>query len=242
MNYAMNITSIVLSLRKNVNIKVRQPLQKVILPIMDKSVREGIIALQDIIKNETNIKEIDFVDDSSEMPVVKKAKCNYRVMGKKYGKQMKAVAALVEALSTEEINKFEKEGAIELSLEGQPITIVDEDVSILAEDIPGWQVANEGLFTVALDIQIDENLRREGMSREFVNRIQNLRKSSGFEITDRIKIEVAHSDQLDAAIETYKDYISSQVLATELKIVDQVKEATELEFEDFKLPVHIEKD
>jgi len=242
MNYAMNITSIVLSLRKNVNIKVRQPLQKVILPIMDKNVREGIIALQDIIKSETNIKEIDFVDDSSDMPVVKKAKCNYRVMGKKYGKQMKAVAALVEALSTEEINKFEKEGSIELLLEGQPITIVGEDVSILAEDIPGWQVANEGLFTVALDIQIDENLRREGMSREFVNRIQNLRKSCGFDITDRIKITVAHSEQLDAALETYKDYISGQVLATELNIVDQVKEATELEFEDFKLPVHIEID
>ena len=241
MDYAMNITSIVLALRKNVNIKVRQPLQKVILPIMDKDVREGIIALQDIIKNETNIKEIDFVDDSSEMPVVKKAKCNFRVMGKKYGKQMKAVAALVEAVGTEEINAFEKTGELHLELDGHPITVVSEDVSILCEDIPGWQVANEGLFTVALDIQIDENLRREGMAREFVNRVQNLRKNSGFEITDRIQISVAHSEQMDAALESYKDYICGQVLATSLTVVEQVENATELEFDDFVLPVHIEK-
>ncbi|MDO4216479.1 MAG: DUF5915 domain-containing protein, partial [Bacteroidales bacterium] len=242
MDYAMNITSIVLALRKKVNIKVRQPLQKVILPIMDKEIRNGIISLQDIIKNETNIKEIDFVDDSSKMPVVKKAKCNFRVMGKKYGKQMKAVAALVEALGTEQINAFEAQGQIELELEGTPITVVPEDVNILCEDIPGWQVANEGLFTVALDVQIDDALLREGMAREFVNRIQNLRKNSGFDITDRIHITVAHSSQLDASIESFKEYICGQVLATELNVVDQVENGVELEFDDFTLPVHIVKE
>lgn len=241
MDYAMNITSIVLALRKKVNIKVRQPLQKVILPIMDKKIREGIISLQDIIKNETNIKEIDFVDDSSEMPVVKKAKCNFRVMGKKFGKQMKAVAALVEAVGTEDINAFEKSGQMQLILDGQAITIEPEDVSILCEDIPGWQVANEGIFTVALDIQISEELRKEGMARELVNRLQNLRKSSGLEITDRIKVVMAHCDQLDEAVATFKEYICGQVLATELTITDNVADSVELEFDDFKLPVNITK-
>ncbi|MDO4956641.1 MAG: isoleucine--tRNA ligase [Bacteroidales bacterium] len=241
MDYAMNITSIVLALRKKVNIKVRQPLQKVILPIMDKKIREGIISLQDIIKNETNIKEIDFVDDSSEMPVVKKAKCNFRVMGKKFGKQMKAVAALVEAVGTEDINAFEKSGQMQLTLDGQAITIEPEDVSILCEDIPGWQVANEGIFTVALDIQISEELRKEGMARELVNRLQNLRKSSGLEITDRIKVVMAHCDQLDEAVASFKEYICGQVLATELTITDNVADSVELEFDDFKLPVNITK-
>ncbi|MCQ2247195.1 MAG: isoleucine--tRNA ligase [Bacteroidaceae bacterium] len=241
MDYAMNITSIVLALRKKVNIKVRQPLQKVILPIMDKKIREGIISLQDIIKNETNIKEIDFVDDSSEMPVVKKAKCNFRVMGKKFGKQMKAVAALVEAVGTEDINAFEKSGQMQLTLDGQAITIEPEDVSILCEDIPGWQVANEGIFTVALDIQISEELRKEGMARELVNRLQNLRKSSGLEITDRIKVVMAHCDQLDEAVASFKEYICGQVLATELAITDNVADSVELEFDDFKLPVNITK-
>ncbi|MCQ2237930.1 MAG: isoleucine--tRNA ligase [Bacteroidaceae bacterium] len=241
MDYAMNITSIVLALRKKVNIKVRQPLQKVILPIMDKKIREGIIALQDIIKSETNIKEIDFVDDSSKMPVVKKVKCNFRVMGKKFGKQMKAVAALVEAVSTEQINEFEKSGEMVLTLDGETITIVPEDVSILCEDIPGWQVANEGIFTVALDIQLDEQLLKEGMARELVNRLQNLRKSSGLEITDRIKVTLAHSTQLDAAVEAYKEYICGQVLAVEMNIQDEIENAVELEFDDFKLPVHISK-
>lgn len=241
MDYAMNVTSIVLALRKKVNIKVRQPLQKVILPILDKQVREGIIALQDIIKSETNLKEIDFVDDSSEMPVVKKAKCNFKVMGKKFGKQMKALAAQVEQLTTEEINRFEKEGRLELLLDGVSYEIVSEDVSVLCEDIPGWQVANEGIFTVALDIQISEELKQEGMAREFVNRVQNLRKSSGLEITDRIRLTVAHSEQLDAAIEAYREYICGQVLATELTVDDEVNRTTELEFDDFKLPVHIDK-
>jgi len=167
-------------------------------------------------------------------------KCNFRVMGKKFGKQMKAVAAAMEGLDQEAIALLEKEGTYTLTIDGAPLTVEIADVEIINEDIPGWLVANEGKLTVALEVEVTEELRREGIARELVNRIQNIRKSSGFEITDKINVTLTRHEQTDAAVEAYKEYICTQVQATALTLADAV-EGTELDFDDFKLVARVEK-
>ena len=190
--------------------------------------------------NEVNVKEIDFVEGTSNL-LVKKVKCDFKKLGPRYGKIMKALAAAIQAMSQDEINAFEKAGTFTLTVEGQEAMIERADVEIISEDIPGWLVANEGRLTVALDITVTENLRKEGLARELVNRIQNLRKSSGYDITDKISVTVLSNDGMDEAIKDFNSYIANQVLAVSVEITDVISDATEMDFEDFKLSVRIEK-
>ena len=240
MELAQSITSMVLSLRKKEQIIVRQPLQMISIPVVDQQQKARIEAVKQLILDEVNVKELTFVE--GEGMLVKKVKCNFRTMGKKFGKQMKSVATAVDALSQDQISSLEKQGVLNLTLEdGAVVTIEVEDVEIFSEDIPGWTVANEGSLTVALDITITDELKNEGVARELIKRIQNLRKSSGFEITDRIEITVSEHEELLAASAQYKDYICSQVLANSLTFVPTIEDGEELDFESYKVNIKITK-
>ena len=241
MQMAQDVTSMVLALRRKVSIKVRQPLQCIMIPVVDDEQRMHLDAVKSLIMNEVNVKEVKFVDGTAGV-LVKKVKCDFKKLGPKFGKQMKSVAAAVAGLSQEAIAEFERKGVYTLTLsDGTEAAIETSDVEIISEDIPGWLVANEGKLTVALEVTITEELRREGIARELVNRIQNIRKSNGFEITDKIKIELSKNQQTDEAVIEYKDYICNQVLANSLQLVDEVENATELEFDDFTLYINVVK-
>ena len=240
MQVAQDITSMVLALRRKVNIKVRQPLQCIMIPVVDEEQRAHIEAVKALIMNEVNVKEIKFVDGAAGV-LVKRVKCDFKKLGPKFGKQMKAVAAAVAGMSQEAIAELEKNGRYTFHLDGAEAVVEASDVEIFSEDIPGWLVANEGRLTVALEVTVTEELRREGVARELVNRIQNIRKSSGFEITDKINVTLSKNTQTDDAVNEYKDYICNQVLATSLTLADEVKDGTELNFDDFSLFVKVEK-
>lgn len=237
MELAQKVTSMVLSLRKKEHVIVRQPLQKICIPATDACQKENIEAMSQLILDEVNVKELEFVEGDM---LEKKVKCNFRVMGKKFGKLMKAVAAAVGALSQDAINELSVNGSVQVDVDGQSVEIVREDVEIVSEDIPGWTVANDGAMTVALDLEITEELKNEGMAREIVKRIQAYRKSSGFEITDHIHVVLSHDDNLQKAVEAYHDYICSQVLADKLEF-GAPESGEELDFEDFKISVDITK-
>jgi isoleucyl-tRNA synthetase len=237
---AQYISSMTLSLRKKENIKVRQPLQQIMVPVLSEKEKENIEAVKDLIMSEVNVKEINFMDDSAGI-LVKKIKPDFKKLGPKCGKNMKSVAAMLQALSQEEISQLEKTGQYTLEVEGNSIVVEKCDVEILSEDIPGWLVANNGSLTVALDVTITDELKKEGIARELINRIQNIRKSSGFEITDKINILVESNENTNDAINYHKEYIASQVLAANIKIEERVANATELDFEEFKVNVNIEK-
>ena len=237
MEMAQRITSMVLALRRKVNIKVRQPLQKIMIPAVDDEQQKHIEAVKQLIMNEVNVKELKFVDGQGVL--VKKVKCNFRTMGKKFGKLMKAVAAQVDALSQEQIAQLEANGTLGISVDGQPLAIELADVDIISEDIPGWLVANEGALTVALEVELNDELRNEGMARELINRIQNLRKDGGLEITDRINIVVAPNNDVEKAVSAFADYIKTQVLADTISMADN--DGTEVDFDDFKLNIKINK-
>ncbi len=238
MEMAQKITSMVLALRRKVNIKVRQPLQAIMIPASGEQKRH-IEAVKDLIMNEVNVKELKFVEGAGVL--VKKVKCNFRTMGKKFGKMMKAVAAAVDALTQEQIAELEANGKLTIDTIGtiDPIEILVEDVEIISEDIPGWLVANEGNLTVALEVELTEELKQEGMAREIINRIQNIRKDSGLEITDRIHITLAPNDEVQKAVAGYGEYIKTQVLADDIAIAPN--EGVEVEFDDFKLKIQITK-
>ncbi len=240
MELAQQITSMVLSLRKKEKIIVRQPLQCISIPVVDAAQQARIEAVRQLILDEVNVKELRFVEGNGML--VKKVKCNFRTMGKKFGKLMKSVAAAVDVLTQEQITRLEQEGLLALAVDGNDVRIDVADVEIYSEDIPGWTVANEGSLTVALDITVTDALRNEGMAREIVKRIQNIRKESGFEITDRIRVSVSRQEQTDQAVADYTSYICAQVLANSLEIVDGLAEGSELDFEDFRLWVKVEKD
>ena len=241
MQMAQDVTSMVLALRRKVNIKVRQPLQCIMIPVVDEEQRAHIEAVKALIMSEVNVKDIKFVDGAAGV-LVKKVKCDFKKMGPKFGKQMKAVAAAVAEMSQEAIAELEKNGSYTLQLDGTDVLVEATDVEIFSEDIPGWLVANEGKLTVALDVTVTEELRREGIARELVNRIQNIRKSSGLEITDKIKITLSKNQQTDDAVNEYKDYICNQVLGTSLTLADEVENGTELNFDDFSLYVNVVKE
>ena len=241
MQMAQDVTSMVLALRRKVNIKVRQPLQCIMIPVVDEEQRAHIEAVKALIMSEVNVKDIKFVDGAAGV-LVKKVKCDFKKMGPKFGKQMKAVAAAVAEMSQEAIAELEKNGSYTLQLDGANVVVEAADVEIFSEDIPGWLVANEGKLTVALDVTVTEELRREGVARELVNRIQNIRKSSGLEITDKIKITLSKNQQTDDAVNEYKDYICNQVLGTSLTLTDEVENGTELNFDDFSLYVSVVKE
>ena len=211
------------------------------VPVVDEEQKAHIEAVKNLIMNEVNVKEVRFVDGAAGV-LVKKVKCDFKKLGPKFGKQMKAVAAAVAEMSQEAIGELEKNGKYTLNLDGAEAVIEASDVEIFSEDIPGWLVANEGKLTVALEVTISEELRREGIARELVNRIQNIRKSSGFEITDKIKITISKNTQTDDAVNEYNTYICNQVLGTSLELVDEVKDGTMLEFDDFSLFVNVIKD
>ena len=237
MTIAQKITSMVLALRRKVNIKVRQPLQQIMIPAVDAAQKAHIEAVADLLKNEVNVKEVNFIEGQGIL--VKKVKCNFRVMGKKFGKLMKGVAAQMSALDQDQIAAFEKAGNITLNVDGQEAVVEVADVEIISEDIPGWLVSNDGNLTVALEVELTPELKKEGMARELINRIQNLRKETGLEITDRIKVTVAPHDETHAAIEAFGDYIKGQVLADAITEADN--NGAETEFDDFKLNILVEK-
>ena len=240
MQMAQDVTSMVLALRRKVNIKVRQPLQCIMIPVTDAKQRERLEAVQSLILSEVNVKELKFVENDRAI-LVKKVKCNFKKMGPKFGAQMGAVAAAVAGLTQDAIAELETNGSYTLALPTGEAVVEVADVEILSEDIPGWLVANDGKLTVALDVVVTEELRREGVARELVNRIQNIRKSSGFEITDKISICLSKNSQTDDAVIEYNDYICNQVLATGLELVDEVEDGTELSFDDFSLFIKVVK-
>ncbi|MDH6357653.1 isoleucine--tRNA ligase [Parabacteroides sp. PF5-9] len=240
MQIAQSISSMVLALRRKVNIKVRQPLQTIMVPVADEHQQEAIEAVKDLILNEVNVKELKFVDNAAGI-LVKKIKPDFKKLGPRYGKIMKSLAAVIQSMSQEDIIAFESTGQFRFEVEEQEAVIELADVDVISEDIPGWLVANEGRLTVALDITITEDLRKEGLARELVNRIQNLRKSNGLEITDKVKIHVLSSAEMDEAVMAYNDYIKNQVLAVSVKVVDILSEPTDIDFEDFTLSIRIDK-
>ena len=237
MEMAQKITSMTLALRRKVNIKVRQPLHQIMIPAVSEEQRAYIDAVAELIKSEVNVKELNFIESSGML--VKKVKCNFRTMGKKFGKLMKGIAAQMTELSQEQIEGFESAGEIVLNVEGEDVKVELSDVEIISEDIPGWLVSNDGQLTVALEVELTPELIKEGMARELINRIQNIRKESGLEITDRIDVVVSPNDNTDAAISDFVDYIKAQVLADSI-VIDK-NDGQEIEFDDFNLNIRITK-
>ncbi len=240
MQIAQDITSMVLALRRKVNIKVRQPLGKLMIPVLDEQQAADLEAVKMLILNEVNIKEMNFVDNAAGI-LVKRIKPDFKKLGPRYGKIMKQLAAQLQTLSQEAIIDFEQTGKCLLQVDGVEAEVFTTDVEIISEDIPGWLVANEGRLTVAMDITLTDELRQEGIVRELVNRIQNIRKSSGFEITDKIEVRLSSNEQSDAAVNQFSAYIASQVLATRLEIAEIEGEAIELDMDGFTLMAQITK-
>ena len=237
MAMAQKITSMVLALRRKVNIKVRQPLQAIMIPAVDDIQRQHIEAVKELIMNEVNVKELKFVEGQGVL--VKKVKCNFRTMGKKFGKMMKSIAASMATLDQEQIALLEKNGLIELDIDGQKVSVDAVDVEIISEDIPGWLVSNEGNLTVALEVEMTEELRNEGMARELINRIQNIRKETGLEITDRIDITITDAESIAKAVGSFADYIKAQVLADNIVLGDN--NGQEVDLDELKANIKIEK-
>ena len=240
MENAQTISSLVLSLRAKEKIKVRQPLQKIMIPVDSQQQKEEILAVANLIKHEVNIKEIEILDDASDI-LIKQIKPNFKTLGPKFGKDMRLIASQVQEFTQEDINKIEKDKNISIEINGKIIILDASDVEISSKDIEGWLVANEGALTVALDVTITEELRKEGIARELVNRIQNARKDTGLEVTDRIKLTILNSEKLQQAITDNKEYIMSETLTKELFFVDELKEGIEIEFDTIESKILIEK-
>ncbi len=240
MQLAQDVCSLVLSLRKKVNIKVRQPLQKILIPVLDPAMQEQLGLIQDLITAEVNVKEIEYLTETEGI-IKKKIKPNFKALGTKMGAKMKAAGAAITAMTAAQIATLEKTGEILLSIEGEELSIALTEVDIAAEDIPGWSVASKGSLTVALDITITPDLQQEGDAREFVNRVQNIRKESGFALTDRIFVTLEHCDRLKESIVKYNDYICREILADSINWVDHVENATEVDVNDNLLKVSITK-
>lgn len=242
MQIAQTMTSMVLALRRKVNIKVRQPLTTLMIPVLNKEQQDHIEAVKDLILSEVNVKEMKFVDNAAGI-LVKRVKPDFKKLGPRYGKIMKQLAATIASMSQPDIIEFEKNGTFTFEIDGQQATIEASDVEIISEDIPGWLVANEGNLTVALDITVTDELRREGIARELVNRIQNIRKTSGFDITDKIDVYIASNGETDLVVEEYRDYMSRQVLANTFEILGVLsgEAVTELDFDTFKVNIRIVK-
>jgi len=229
MELAQKVSSMALSLRKKNNIRVRQPLNKIMIPVLNPHFRTVMEAVEDLILSEINVKEIEYLTEDSGV-LVKKIKPNFKSLGPKYGKMMKQIAAKVNQFGQDEIKQIEKDGLINIDIDGNSIEVGLEDVEIATQDIPGWSVANQDDLTVALDITIDEQLQKEGLARELVNRIQNYRKDNGFEVTDRIVVKIAESEDTQLAFSEFTDYICSETLAS-MSFVDLNTLSDQVEFE-----------
>ena len=240
MEDAQIISSLVLSLRAKEKIKVRQPLQKIMIPVENEEQKASILAVANLIKHEVNIKEIELLEDASDI-LVKQIKPNFKTLGPKFGREMKSIANVIRNFSKEEISKIELEGGIPIEIDGKMINLELSDVEISSKDIEGWLVANEGSITVALDVTISEDLRREGVARELINRIQNARKDRGLEVTDRIKLTILKFGDLQESIDNNKEYIMSETLTEELVFVDQLIDGLDIEFDTIKSKILINK-
>jgi isoleucyl-tRNA synthetase len=240
MQKAQQISSLVLSLRKKEMIKVRQPLQRIMIPVLDEQTREEIAAVADLIKAEVNVKEIEFLDDTSGI-LVKSIKPNFKVLGPRFGKEMKFAVQAIQKLTPENIKEIEQKGKINLEINGESTEISLAEVEITSEDIEGWLVASSGGITVALDVTLNETLVHEGIARELVNRIQNIRKDSGFEVTDQVKITLKENDKLKAAVEDNLNYIMEETLTASLIFSNNLKNGTVIEFDDMSTVLQMEK-
>ena len=240
MQKAQTISSLVLSIRQKEKIKVRQPLQKIMIPVLDEKQKHEIEAVSDLIKSEVNVKEIELLDDASGI-LVKQIKPNFKVLGPKYGKDMKLVAAAVAKLGQEDIQKIEQEGEIFLEIENKSIKLQLQDVEITSQDIEGWLVATSGSLTVALDVTMNEDLKKEGIARELVNRIQNMRKDSGFEVTDRIDVKILKDGLVEIAVASNLDYIKTETLTAELQFEEKLDVGTNIAFDEIKTKLFIAK-
>jgi len=233
----------VLSLRRKVNIKVRQPLQKIMVPILNKDTKYHVEGIADIVKTEVNLKEIELLEDTSGV-LVKKIKPNFKALGPKYGKHMKAISATINKMDQDAIADFERDGKYNIEANGEKIELKLADVEIVSEDIPGWLVANDDKLTIALDITISEELKQEGLAREFINRIQNLRKDEGLDVTDKINLYIGKHEAINNAVEKYTKYIATQTLAREITLTEKMPsdKAKEVEIDtDVTTTILIEK-
>jgi isoleucyl-tRNA synthetase len=240
MQLAQDASSLVLSLRKKMNLKVRQPLQKILLPVLSATMKEQLQKVEDLVKAEVNVKEIEYLDPDNTF-IRKKIKPNFIALGKKLGPKMKAVSTALAQFSQEDIARLEKEGQYNLSIEGEPVILQIAETEISSEDIPGWTVANKGSLTVALDVTVTPELEAEGNAREFVNRIQKIRKDSGFDLTDRIEVKVSVANGLKDSLAQFKDYICAEILADKLEFIAGIKDGTEIEINDVSLNVIVLK-
>ena len=240
MQLAQDICSLVLSLRKKVNIKVRQPLQKILVPILNANMKHQLQKVEDLIKSEVNIKQVEYITNTEGL-VHKIVKPNFKKLGAKLGANMKAAAALLTSLNQADISKLEKEGSFILDINNQSYTILSSEVEVIAEDIPGWSVAGKGLLTVALDIEISEDLKQEGDAREFINRVQNLRKENDFYVTDRIEVQIENNETLRKSINQFKNYICAEILADSISWVPLPSQGTEIEINDTPVKISLIK-
>ena len=239
MQMAQDISSLVLSLRKKVNIKVRQPLQKIIVPVLSEDFKNQLTKVQDLILSEVNVKELEMITETEGI-IKKKIKANFKTLGAKLGKNMKEGAAVISNMTQHEINELEKTGAFQFTVNNLPLTINTSDVEITAEDIPGWQVANKGQLTVALDINLTQQLESEGIARELINQIQKIRKESNFNITDKINVELEENTLVKNSLTDYKSYICAEILAENIDFKINIESETTIEINEqpLKIIVH----
>jgi isoleucyl-tRNA synthetase len=242
MDIAQKISSMILGLRRKVSIKVRQPLARIMVPVPDKNFRARFEAVRDLILAEVNVKEVEYIDDTSSV-LVKKIKPNFKALGPRYGKLMKEISSSVSSMKPEQIAEFERNGRYTFAINGQQVELTAADVEIISEDIPGWQVANDGRLTVALDVTVTDDLRYEGIAREFINRIQNIRKETGFDVTDKIKIRIEDHDFIHEAVNRHAGYIGSQTLATEVNLVKDLSgnSTREVEIDEVMVKIEVNK-
>jgi len=240
MQLAQDASSLILSLRKKVNIKVRQPLQKVLMPVLNPAMKDQLKKVEDLIKAEVNVKEVEYLNPDNTF-ISKKIKPNFVALGKKLGPKMKAVSAVLAQFTQDDIARLEKEGQYNLSIDGEPVILQVSEVEINSEDIPGWTVANKGSLTVALDITVTADLEAEGNAREFVNRIQKIRKDQGFDLTDRIEVKVIAANGMKNSLAQFKDYICAEILADKLEVVSEIPGGTEIDINDVLLKVIVSK-
>ena len=222
MDVAQKISSMILGLRRKVKIKVRQPLNRIMVPVSDQAFQKQVDGVKSLVLNEVNVKEIEYITDTAGI-LVKRIKPNFKALGPRYGKLMKEVSGAINGMDQEDIARFEKEKSFQIEAGGETILLSLEDVEIISEDIPGWLVANEGTITVALDIGITEELRMEGVARELINRIQNIRKESGFDVTDKINVLIERHELINNAVNIHNKYIGSQTLAISVSLRDSIE-------------------
>ncbi|TGV02313.1 isoleucine--tRNA ligase [Flavivirga rizhaonensis] len=240
MESAQTISSLVLSLRAKEKIKVRQPLQKIMIPVDNDQQKEEILAVSELIKHEVNVKSVELLEEASDI-LVKQIKPNFKALGPRFGKEMKLIANTIKAFNSDDIKKIEQNGVLDVEINGKNITLELEDVEITSQDIEGWLVANEGSLTVALDVTISDDLRKEGIARELINRIQNLRKDSGFEVTDRIDVRLQKDNHVINAVNANMAYIKTETLTNELEIIDKLDNGIEIVFDDVNTKLFIQK-